>query len=264
MRVISNANQKGGVGKTTTSIHIAAGLAMFHNKQVCIIDSDPQGNASLTLFNGNPKTADRDLSTLLNSDFENFSEIYSNMGRDGFRTRIEGLDIIPSNLKLASFERTAWGKLNNHAILKKFMDDDFLNLYDYVIIDCPPSLSLLTVNALSASTDVLVNISCEYYAIFGVSELHGLIKEIQKDLGHNLQILGGLVTMYDGRTNISDLTIKEVNNLYKDKAFKTYIRKNVDVSNAIALQKTVFEHRHSCNASEDYMALCQEIIERCE
>ena len=215
-KIISIANQKGGVGKTTTSINLSTILAK-KGKKVLMIDADPQGNASSGV---GIDREDIELSTydiLINEN--ELKEIVK-------KTSIKNLNICPSNINLAGAEVELVSVMSREHRLKEKLDvvkDD----YDFIIIDCPPSLGLITLNAFTASDSVLIPVQCEYYALEGLGQLLNTISLVKKHLNKEIEIEGALLTMYDIRTNLSNQVVKEVKKYFNDKVYKTVIPRNV-------------------------------------
>ena len=214
-KTISVLNQKGGVGKTTSAVNIASFLAITETP-VLIIDMDPQGNASTGLGVGNQKLTIYDL--LINN---------KNINSAIQKTEIDFLEIIPSNSQLAGAEIELVSMFTRETILKQIIQN-VVGKYKYIIIDCPPSLGLLTINALTASDSIIIPIQCEYYALDGLSQLLNTIRLlVQKNLNSHLTIEGILITMFDSRLNLSQQVLKEVKDYFGDKVYKTLINRNV-------------------------------------
>ncbi len=254
-QIISIANQKGGVGKTTTVINLGYALAEM-GKKVLIVDSDPQGNATSGIsFLKNQKP---NLYSALIEEIPVENVIYPL--RDGKNKVREKLYIIPSNIDLAGAEVELVSVLFRELKLKEILDkvkEDF----DILLIDSPPSLGLLTVNALVASDFVLIPLQCEYYALEGISQLLKTINLIKKNLNQNLEILGVLLTMYS-RTTLSQQVVEEATKFFKDKVFKTVIPRNVRLSEAPSYSQAIFEYAPDSSGAEAYREFAKEVMER--
>ena len=220
-KVISVANQKGGVGKTTTTINLSTLIAK-KAKKVLMIDADPQANASTGVG------IDRDDIELSIYDILIDEVEFDNVVK---KTNIKNLDICPSNINLAGAEVELVSVMSREHRLKEKLDKIKDN-YDFIIIDCPPSLGLITLNAFTASDSVLIPVQCEYYALEGLGQLLNTINLVKKHLNKNLEIEGALLTMYDIRTNLSNQVVKEVKNYFNDKVYKNVIPRNVKLSEA--------------------------------
>lgn len=249
--ILSVSNQKGGVGKTTSAINISAGLAL-KDKKVLLLDLDPQGNATSGL--GIEKDNMGIYDVMING--EDISDVV-------MKTDVKNLYIIPSNIDLsgATVEMVSLKdreKLLKNALLK------IKNDYDYIIIDCPPSLDLLTVNAFTASDKIIVPIQCEYYALEGLGQLVNTIMLIKKRLNPNLDIDGVVCTMYDSRTNLSQQVVDEVKKYFSKKVYRTHIPRNVRLAEAPSFGEPIQVFDAYCPGALAYKALCAEIIERNE
>lgn len=219
-KIVSIANQKGGVGKTTTSINLSTILAK-KGKKVLMIDADPQGNASSGV--GVDKEVDESVYDILIGDTE-IKEVV-------IKTNIKNLYVCPSNINLAGAEVELVSVMSREYRLKEKLDE-VKDEYDYIIIDCPPSLGLITLNAFTASDSVLIPVQCEYYALEGLGQLINTINLVKKHLNKNIDIEGALLTMYDARTNLSNQVVKEVKKYFNDKVYKNVIPRNVKLSEA--------------------------------
>ncbi|TFG97763.1 MAG: ParA family protein [Calditrichales bacterium] len=248
-RIIAIANQKGGVGKTTTAINLSSCLAIAE-KKVLLIDIDPQANAS----SGLGLRLDEDSQSvyeLLLDDIQ-VEEVI-------FETNVPFLDIVPSHIRLVGSEIELIIQINREHLLKsklvKIKDD-----YEYIFIDCPPSLGLLTINALSAADTVLIPIQCEYYALEGLSQLLNTIHLVQKNINKNLTIEGVLLTMYDNRLNLSQQVSEEVREYFKEKVYETAIRRNVRLGEAPSFGKPIIMYDAVSIGAQNYISLAEEIM----
>ena len=219
-KIISVANQKGGVGKTTTTVNLSTILAK-KGKKVLLIDTDPQGNATSGL--GVEKEVDLSVYDVLVGDTEINETIQD--------TAVKNLKVCPSNISLAGAEVELVSMMSREQRLKTKLDV-VKDEYDYILIDCPPSLGLITLNAFTASDTVLIPVQCEYFALEGLGQLLNTINLVKKHLNKNIEIEGALLTMYDARTNLSNQVVKEVKKYFEDKVYKTVIPRNVRLSEA--------------------------------
>ena len=250
-RIIAIANQKGGVGKTTTAINLSACLAES-GKKVLTIDTDPQGNTTSGLG------VDKD--ELENTVYELMLDECA-IKESLVKTEFENLDLIPSNVNLAGAEIELLGINEKEYILKNAVDyikDD----YDFVIIDCPPSLNMLTVNALTTANTVLVPIQCEYYALEGLSQLLHTISLVKERLNENLQIEGVVFTMYDARTNLSLQVVENVKNNLDTTIYKTIIPRSVRLAEAPSHGLPINKYDSRSTGAESYRMLAKEVIDR--
>lgn len=250
-KIISIANQKGGVGKTTTAINLAASLAVLEQK-VLIIDADPQANATSGLG--------FDLKNVQSSIYECIvDEIEAE--KVILKTDIANLDIIPSHIDLVGAEIEMLNLPNREKVLKNAIEH-LKKVYDFIFIDCSPSLGLITVNALTASDSIIIPVQCEYFALEGLGKLLNTIKIIQNRLNKDLEIEGFLLTMFDGRLNLSNQVYDEVKRHFQDMVFDTVIQRNVKLGEAPSYGKPVILYDASSKGSINHMNLAREILQR--
>lgn len=252
MKIISIFNQKGGVGKTTTSINLSAYLAMQGYK-ILNIDIDPQGNTTSGL-GFDKRTIKESIYDVLTSD----------VGLEQVMKKCELIDnfyIIPSKMELAGAEVELIDKPNRENILKdkiKYLNEQF----DFVFIDCPPSLGLLTINALTLSNSVLIPIQCEFYALEGVGQLVNTIQLVKKSLNKNIEIEGVIMSMYDGRTKLSNEVVNEVRKYFKDKVYDVTIPRNIRLAEAPSFGLPIMLYDDRCRGAEAYENLTKEFLRR--
>jgi len=249
-RVVAIANQKGGVGKTTTNVNLAACLA-FSGKKVLTVDIDPQGNTTSGLGVDKSRSGKSMYDVLINGI--DVKEAIAS-------TSMENLDILISNIQLAGAEIEMVPMLSRENILKRAIQPIREN-YDYILIDCPPSLGLITINALTAADRVLVPIQCEYYALEGLSQLVNTIKLVQKHLNPSLMIEGVVLTMFDARTNLSIQVVEEVKKYFKNKVYRTIIPRNVRLGEAPSHGLPIILYDPKCVGAVAYCELAEEMIE---
>jgi chromosome partitioning protein len=252
MKTICIFNQKGGVGKTTTNINLCAYLAMEGYK-VLTIDIDPQGNTTSGL-GLDKNNLDLSIYDVLISD----TPIKDSIVRSDL---VQNLFISPSTMELAGAEVELINRKNRENIIKDKLNE-VKDEYDYVFIDCPPSLGVLTINALTCADSVLIPIQCEFYALEGVSQLVNTIQLVKKSLNKNLDIEGVVMTMFDYRTNLSNEVLKEVQKYFKDKVYKTTISRNVRLAEAPSFGLPIMLYDEKCKGAEAYVKLTKEFLKR--
>jgi chromosome partitioning protein len=248
-RIVAVTNQKGGVGKTTTSVNLGACLA-YIGKKVLLVDIDPQGNATsgVGVEKGDVQQCIYDV---LVDDVDVKETIK--------QSKVENLSIVPATISLAGAEIELVPTISREVRLKKALEkvkDEF----DYIIIDCPPSLGLLTINALTASDAVVIPVQCEYYALEGLSQLLSTVRLVQKHLNHDLMIDGVLLTMLDARTNLGIQVIEEVKKYFQDKVYRTIIPRNVRLSEAPSHGEPIIIYDAKSRGAEVYLELAKEVV----
>lgn len=253
LKTISIFNQKGGVGKSTTTINLGAALGQ-KNKKVLIIDIDPQGNTTSGL-GIDKRTLKTSIYDILINEY-NINEII-------VETNAENVYLVPSNVELAGAEVELIGLEGRELRLKRALER-VEEIYDFILIDCPPSLGILSINALTASESVLVPIQCEYYALEGVSQLVDTIKLVKKSLNPNLDIEGVVLSMFDGRTNLSIQVVDEVKKYFRGKVYTTIIPRNVRLAEAPSHGISVIDYDPKSKGAEAYMDLAEEFLELSE
>ena len=247
-KIVAIANQKGGVGKTTTTINLSAILAK-RGKKTLLIDADPQGNATSGL--GINKNVELSTYELLVDDSQLVDIIK--------KTDIKNLYICPSNINLAGAEVQLVSMMSREQRMKEKVDI-IKDKFDYIFIDCPPSLGLITLNAFTASDSVLIPVQCEYYALEGLGQLLNTVNLVKKHLNKNLEIEGALLTMYDARTNLSNQVVKEVKKYFNDKVYKTVIPRNVRVSEAPSYGLPITVYDPHSKGAKSYEKLGKEFL----
>jgi chromosome partitioning protein len=248
-KVISIANQKGGVGKTTTAVNLGACLA-YLGKKVLLVDVDPQGNTTSGI--GIEKAdVDQCIYDVLVDDVEASQVIRP--------TVAENLYSIPATIQLAGAEIELVPTISREVRLKRALEK-VIDEYDYILIDCPPSLGLLTLNALTASDSVLIPVQCEYYALEGLSQLLNTVRLVQKHLNDDLKVEGVLLTMLDARTNLGIQVIEEVKKYFQDKVYKTIIPRNIRLSEAPSHGEPIIIYDPKSRGAEVYLDLAKEVV----
>ncbi|MDD4143369.1 MAG: AAA family ATPase [Prolixibacteraceae bacterium] len=250
-KIISLANQKGGVGKTTTAINLAASLAVLEQK-VLVIDADPQANAT-SGFGFDVRNVQSSIYECIVDGIEPEKVI--------LKTEIENLDIIPSHIDLVGAEIEMLNLPNREKVLRNTIIRLKEN-YDFILIDCSPSLGLITVNALTASDSVIIPVQCEYFALEGLGKLLNTVKIIQNRLNPALEIEGFLLTMFDSRLNLSNQVFEEVKRHFQDMVFETVIQRNVKLSESPSYGKPVVLYDASSKGAINHMNLAREILQR--
>lgn len=250
-RVIAIANQKGGVGKTTTAVNLGACLAML-GKRVLLIDIDPQGNTTSGVGINKADVKYCVYDVIIND--VNIADAIMPSGLDN-------LDVLPATIQLAGAEIELVPTISREVRLRRAIQG-MRSRYDYIVIDCPPSLGLLTVNALTAADSVMIPIQCEYYALEGLSQLLNTVRLVQKHLNTSLEVEGVVLTMLDARTNLGLQVIEDVKKFFRDKVYKTIIPRNVRLSEAPSHGRPIIHYDPKSRGAESYMELAKEVIAR--
>lgn len=254
--IIAITNQKGGVGKTTTSYNLGSALSRY-NKRILLIDLDPQGNCSLAL-GIDPTISKKTVSELLLGQIDLKKAIR--------KTNFANISLIPANLSLAMVESnlTSQGKSAPVTLLKEKLQDKVSQLYDFIIIDCPPSLGFLSLNGLTACQSIIIPVQCEYFALDALAQLLSSLTQVQRSSNPDLEIMGILLTMFDPRTKLSTDISQEVRSQFKDKVFTTSIPRNVSIPEAIAKGMPVNHYKPGSAGSLTYASLAREVMEYVE
>ncbi len=252
-KIVCFANQKGGVGKTTSALNIAACIARS-GKRVLFIDSDPQGNATSGI-GISKRSVNKSVYDLL---------IGRSVWKDAtIATNVRGLYVIPSSMNLVGAELELVDESDREYKLKHALKGAE-NEFDYIIIDCPPSLGLLTINALTATRYVVIPVLCEYYSLEGLSQLTATIKQIKKRYNQDIELLGVLVNMFDGRLNLSIAVLSEIKKFFADKLFRTPIPRSVKISEAPSHGMAITDYDKNGKGAAAYSAVALELMQRCE
>ncbi|APG59107.1 ParA family protein [Christiangramia salexigens] len=250
-KIIAIANQKGGVGKTTTSVNLAASLGVLE-KKILLIDADPQANATSGLG--------IDVEEVENGTYQLLE--HSIKAEEAIqKTSSPNLDIIPAHIDLVAIEIELVDQENRESMLKKAIEP-LRELYDFILIDCAPSLGLLTLNALTAADSVIIPIQCEYFALEGLGKLLNTIKSVQKIHNNKLDIEGLLLTMYDSRLRLSNQVVEEVKKHFDEMVFETIIQRNVRLSEAPSYGESIINYDASSKGASNYLSLAHEIIKK--
>ena len=251
-RIITIANQKGGVGKTTTAINLATALAAI-GESVLIVDLDPQGNASTGLGIGRRDRKSSSYDVLVGE---------KTVGEAAIPTAVPNLSLVPSTLDLLGLEMEIAHQSDRVFRLKKALADASASSYDYILLDCPPSFNLLTMNAMAAAHSVLVPLQCEFFALEGLSQLLETISQVRQTVNPTLDIQGIVLTMFDSRNNLAQQVVTDVRTHLGDKVYHTLIPRNVRVSEAPSYGKPAILYDLKCAGSQAYLQLASEVIQR--
>ena len=250
-QIISVANQKGGVGKTTTTVNLGARLASLA-KKVLLVDMDAQGNATSGVGIRKPDVT-RDIYDVLVNELP--------IDEATLITEHENLSIVPATLQLAGAEIELTSMMARESRLKGSLAE-VSSQYDYILIDCPPSLGHLTINSFTASDSILIPVQCEYYALEGLSQLLNTVRLVQKHFNPELEIEGVLLTMYDARTNLGNEVVEEVRKYFREKVYETIIPRNIRLSEAPSHGKPIIDYDPRSRGAEVYQALAKEVVSR--
>ncbi|MGH7884930.1 MAG: ParA family protein [Thermodesulfobacteriota bacterium] len=247
-RIIAIINQKGGSGKTTTTVNLGGYLASF-NKKVLVLDLDPQANSTIHL-GLKPHEVKKNIYDVMTEGI-NISEVIK-------KTEIENLQLSPANINLSGVEIELAGIVGREMVLKEALDQIIKN-YDYIIIDCPPSLSLLTINALTAAKEIIIPVQTEFFALEGMGKLINTVEIVKQRLNRDLKITGILPTMFDTRTNLSREVVEKINEYFGNKVYKTIIRKNIRLAEASSHGKPILLYDPRSSGAEDYESFSKEV-----
>jgi chromosome partitioning protein len=250
-KIIAIANQKGGVGKTTTSVNLAASLGVLE-KKVLLVDADPQANATSGLG--------IEVDSVKNGSYQVLEHTIS-AKESIITTNSPNLDLIPAHIDLVAIEIELVDKTNREMMLREALEP-IKNNYDYIFIDCAPSLGLITLNALTAANSVIIPIQCEYFALEGLGKLLNTIKSIQKIHNKDLGIEGMLLTMYDSRLRLSNQVVDEVKKHFGNMVFSTIIQRNVKLGEAPSFGETIIDYDATSKGASSYLKLAQELINK--
>ena len=250
-QIISVANQKGGVGKTTTTVNLGACLASL-GKKVLLVDMDAQGNATSGVGIRKPDVT-RDIYDVLVNELP--------IDEATLITEHENLSIVPATLQLAGAEIELTSMMARESRLKGSLAE-VSSQYDYILIDCPPSLGHLTINSFTASDSILIPVQCEYYALEGLSQLLNTVRLVQKHFNPELEVEGVLLTMYDARTNLGNEVVEEVRKYFREKVYETIIPRNIRLSEAPSHGKPIIDYDPRSRGAEVYQALAKEVVSR--
>lgn len=248
-KTIAFTNQKGGTGKTTSTVNIGAGLTRLGQK-VLVIDLDPQANLTYSLGIKAHET-DKSISNVLEGGAKIDEAIIER----------NGLGVIPSSLSLSETEARIFNATGREYLLKEALAE-LKGAYRFILVDCPPSLGVLTLNALVATREVYLPLEVHYLALQGLRALKGVVELVKKRLNPNLEITGIIATKYDGRKNLNNEVLKTIQKHFKTLVFKTPIRDNIALAEAPSYGQTIFEYRNKSHGAEDYLSLCKEILKR--
>jgi len=250
--IIAIANQKGGVGKTTTAVNIAAALALM-GKTTLLIDTDPQAHSTKSCLK-NPEGINKSLYDVLMNPKEKIKAVI-------FKSTIPGLDIAVSKIAMAKLEPSLLGEIDGHFRLKEILEP-IKKIYEFILIDTPPTLGLITLNALVAATHILIPIQSSYLCLEGTDDLLETIEKVRKIANPHLQIIGVLITLHDSRTNISKDVVNRINKVFGQKVLKTFISKSVKLEESPAYKESIFTYAPTSTGALQYKNVAEEILER--